>query len=274
MLLQARAAVQDGAVSALLGASGASSSDAAGWLVGHLFDSSRLVPVRRPHASDEVVANLAKHASSELSAGYLEDADVISRATRTHTPHRPRCASVHGAPLELRHRVGVPQVLRAATLAELRPAHHCELNAADAKQLRADLSQAGPAEGTNNAANNAAAAAGGQPPNLHSECARVVEWTGPELVKALEGWLKYGHVVEESDAAARETNTTAELERLSASFSQWLRRQCTGLKKELKRSSPPPPAHARCPNGPPHPSPCSVHRSTRCVPARVAQARA
>ena len=36
--------------------------------------------VRRPHASDEVVANLAKYNSTTLSADYLHDADqVVSR---------------------------------------------------------------------------------------------------------------------------------------------------------------------------------------------------
>ena len=36
--------------------------------------------VRRPHASDEVVANLAKYNSTILSADYLHDADqVVSR---------------------------------------------------------------------------------------------------------------------------------------------------------------------------------------------------
>ena len=31
------------------------------WLAAQLFGSVQLIPVRRPHASDEVVANLAKY---------------------------------------------------------------------------------------------------------------------------------------------------------------------------------------------------------------------
>ena len=42
------------------------------WLVGDLFDEQQLVPVRRPHASDEIVANLGGHDSSLLSEEYLQ----------------------------------------------------------------------------------------------------------------------------------------------------------------------------------------------------------
>jgi hypothetical protein len=45
-----------------------------------LFDSVQLLPVRRPHQSDEVVANLARHKSDELSSEYLEDVERLRRA--------------------------------------------------------------------------------------------------------------------------------------------------------------------------------------------------
>ncbi|KAL1523684.1 hypothetical protein AB1Y20_018617 [Prymnesium parvum] len=50
------------------------------WLLEVLFDHVQLMPIRRPHASDEVVANLAAHHSSELSREYLEDADRLREA--------------------------------------------------------------------------------------------------------------------------------------------------------------------------------------------------
>lgn len=68
----------DPAVSALLGSTGSASH--AAWLVDQLFESTTMVPVRRPHANDEIVANLAKYKSSKLSPKYLHDADTL-RAT-------------------------------------------------------------------------------------------------------------------------------------------------------------------------------------------------
>ena len=52
-------------------------------LLSSLFVAQHLHPVRRPHADDEVVANIAKHDSSELRQDYLSDAgklkDLASR---------------------------------------------------------------------------------------------------------------------------------------------------------------------------------------------------
>jgi len=69
-----------GAGIAVLGGEAASSST---WLVERLFEQQELVTVRRPHASDEVVANLAKYNSTILSADYLHDADQV-RAAAMH----------------------------------------------------------------------------------------------------------------------------------------------------------------------------------------------
>ena len=71
--------IKSAAASAVLGsrASDATSS----FVLESLFRSVQLVPVRRPHAEDEVVANLANYPSSQLSASYLHDADALREAT-------------------------------------------------------------------------------------------------------------------------------------------------------------------------------------------------
>ena len=56
-------------------------SGASTWLVERLFDGQQLVPVRRPHPADEVVANLADHNSSVLSMDYLKDLERLRDAT-------------------------------------------------------------------------------------------------------------------------------------------------------------------------------------------------
>jgi len=68
---------------------------------------------------------------------------------------------------------------------------------------------------------------------LQSPCLELAPWKGADLVRALEGWLKYGHVVED-DGPERTLNETAELTRMDALFSAWLKRQCKALNKELK----------------------------------------
>jgi len=70
-------------------------------------------------------------------------------------------------------------------------------------------------------------------PTLHSPCPKLVPWEGPQLVKALQSWLKYGHVVEEEGAVAM-LNETAELEKMEVTFTQWLKKQCKSLNRELK----------------------------------------
>ena len=51
---------------------GDAKSSSSTWLVDHLFPEQQLVPVRRPHHTDEIVANLDTHDSSELSQDYLD----------------------------------------------------------------------------------------------------------------------------------------------------------------------------------------------------------
>eukprot|EP00316_Scyphosphaera_apsteinii_P001166 CAMPEP_0119323606 /NCGR_PEP_ID=MMETSP1333-20130426/61103_1 /TAXON_ID=418940 /ORGANISM="Scyphosphaera apsteinii, Strain RCC1455" /LENGTH=546 /DNA_ID=CAMNT_0007331091 /DNA_START=125 /DNA_END=1765 /DNA_ORIENTATION=- len=51
------------------------------WLAENLFSSVELVPVRRPHTEDEVVANLASYPSQQLSSAYLQDADHLRESS-------------------------------------------------------------------------------------------------------------------------------------------------------------------------------------------------
>ena len=46
-----------------------------------LFKSIQLLPVRRPHQSDEVVANLNAHATEELSEEYISDCKRVRTAS-------------------------------------------------------------------------------------------------------------------------------------------------------------------------------------------------
>ena len=67
---------------------------------------SELVPVRRPHADDEVVANLGRYPSGRLSAAYLQDADRVREVRSGHgwLPARPSLslhAHPHHIPLRL-----------------------------------------------------------------------------------------------------------------------------------------------------------------------------
>merc|ERR1740117_1078307 len=66
------------ALHAVLGEAASSSS---AWLVEHLFEQQKLVPVRRPHTSDDVVANLAKYDNSKLSKDYMADVEDLRVAT-------------------------------------------------------------------------------------------------------------------------------------------------------------------------------------------------
>ena len=50
-------------------------------LLGSLFSTQQLHPVRRPHSSDEVVANLHRHASAELRPTYLSDTARLRELT-------------------------------------------------------------------------------------------------------------------------------------------------------------------------------------------------
>ena len=74
------------AASKLLGAPGKSMRRG---LLSQLFSSQHLHPVRRPAASDEVVANLARHGSAELSEEYLQDAAKLRELAARESTGRP-----------------------------------------------------------------------------------------------------------------------------------------------------------------------------------------
>lgn len=173
------------------GAAGASTH----WLVEHLFASVQLLPVRRPHWNDEVVANLAEHPSSELSKDYLSDADALRRAALSGIQHAHACTLT-------------PDEQRARDKAERRRAARAKIKAAKAK----DRGEGTPEE------DEGAADTG---PKLHDACSQVETWDGPALVAALKKWLKFGHVVEQSDRMSA-ANATAELGKLETQFGTWL----------------------------------------------------
>ena len=78
---------------------GAQAAEVSHWLVGSLFESVQLIPVRRPHWDDEVTANLATRAASSLSAGYLEDADTLRQAALANLAPAHECTGKpHFAP--------------------------------------------------------------------------------------------------------------------------------------------------------------------------------
>ena len=61
-------------------------------MIGQLFRQTELVPIRRPHPSDEVVANLDKHSSSILSKDYLRDAESLRDTVVTNLLPVHRCS--------------------------------------------------------------------------------------------------------------------------------------------------------------------------------------
>lgn len=163
------------AAAAVLGSSASSSTD---WLVTRIFGDVQLVPVRRPHPQDEVVANLASVPSSKLSAEYLADADA----------------------------------LREAVASALVPAHRCTHTPRVAKA--------------------------GALPRLRAPRCDPAEWDGSEFVTQLEGWLRHGHIIEEADAPSRlyPANATDELAAFDDASTAWLRRQCNGARRALKKA--------------------------------------
>lgn len=66
-----------------------------------LFRSVSLVPVRRPHADDEVVANLARYESTRLSTAYLDDVAALRDAVvgGLYPAHKCRDNSSGSVPL-------------------------------------------------------------------------------------------------------------------------------------------------------------------------------
>jgi len=103
--------------------------------------------------------------------------------------------------------------LRVATVDGLRPAHQCKRAQGSIKGGRR-----------------------GDTPQLHSACNHIEPWDGPTLVRMLESWLRYGHVIEETDVVGGyRANESADLERVEADFTLWLNKQCIGLKKTLAR---------------------------------------
>ena len=133
-----------------------------------LFRSTNLVPVRRPHADDKVVANLARYPSDILSTDYLHDVDA----------------------------------LRELSLHEILPAHRCRL------QNKTTI------------------------PLFPKRCG-IAPWTGPELVSALEVWVKYGHVVDPSETDEA-LNETAAMEDFQTEHDLWVQRECTRLAELLR----------------------------------------
>ena len=77
--------------SAVLG--GAASASSA-WLIERLFEEQQLIPIRRPHQSDEVVANLGQFSSATLSPDYLHDVDHLRAAASHKLQPVHRCREV------------------------------------------------------------------------------------------------------------------------------------------------------------------------------------
>ena len=68
-----------GTRSALLGSAAASASGA--FVADGLFDHVDLLPIRRPHSSDKVVANIANYSINDLNPEYMDDAHSLQRST-------------------------------------------------------------------------------------------------------------------------------------------------------------------------------------------------
>ena len=143
-------------------------TSASAWLVETLFEDQQLVPVRRPHQSDEIVANLGKYESSLLSKEYVHDVDH----------------------------------LREATTRGLHPVHRC----------KEDGAMVVPVVG----------------------CIRRA-WAGSEFVRALEGWLKDGFILDQSDLESPSQEDEGEsLFKLGERNRAWLDGQCKALNEELR----------------------------------------
>jgi len=162
----AGAAVKSIAASAVLGSRAAEASNT--FVLDGLFRSTNLVPVRRPHADDKIVANLARYPSDILSTDYLHDVAA----------------------------------LRELSLREILPAHRCRL------QNKTTI------------------------PLFPKRCG-IAPWTGPELVSALEVWVKYGHVVDPSETDEA-LNETAAMEDFQTEHDLWVQRECTRLADLLR----------------------------------------
>ena len=72
LLSSLRNASRPAASASALAVLGEAASSTSTWLVERLFEEQQLIPVRRPHFSDEVVANLDRYNSSMLSQDYLQ----------------------------------------------------------------------------------------------------------------------------------------------------------------------------------------------------------
>lgn len=72
------ASIKSTSASALLG--GRASEATSMFVLESLFREVQLLPVRRPHGEDEIVANLAKYPSSRLNADYLSDAERLKNS--------------------------------------------------------------------------------------------------------------------------------------------------------------------------------------------------
>ena len=90
--------LKTGAASAVLGGRAAGVA-ASSFVLENLFRSVQLVPVRRPHAEDEVVANLGNYPSVKLSDAYLADADTLREAALIDILPAHKCRVSQGVPL-------------------------------------------------------------------------------------------------------------------------------------------------------------------------------
>ena len=72
------ASIKSTSASALLGARASEATSM--FVLESLFREVQLLPVRRPHGEDEIVANLAKYPSSRLNADYLSDAERLKNS--------------------------------------------------------------------------------------------------------------------------------------------------------------------------------------------------
>ena len=89
--------IKSTAASAVLG--GRASDATSMFVLESLFKTVQLLPVRRPHTDDEVVANLAAYPSKRLSSEYLADADSLREAALAEILPAHRCRDNKSVPL-------------------------------------------------------------------------------------------------------------------------------------------------------------------------------
>ena len=170
-------------------------------LLGSLFASQHLHPVRRPHPSDEVVANLAKHSSSELTKEYLSDAAKLKELSRaTHSAQTPRCTPCIQCTTELAA-LCVRQELTARLVL---PSHVCQGNV------------------------TAAAARTCEPSPLN----------GAAYVRLLQRWVSAGHITVDEDEGRRpKLNATALIATYASQLESWTKWKCNEVRQLLEKNA-------------------------------------